>query len=186
MPHSSLRAERLVLREWRDDDLPAFAAMNADPRLMQHFPSVLTPEQSDAAAACIRTHFAEHGYGLWAVEIPGVIPFAGFVGLSRPRFESTFTPCVEVGWRLAREYQGRGFATEGARAALAYGFATALLDEVVSMTVSANAASLRVMEKLGMHRDPAEDFDHPLVPDGHPLRRHVLYRVRRDEWTARR
>jgi RimJ/RimL family protein N-acetyltransferase len=111
--HSSLRTERLVLREWRDDDLPPFSAMNADPRVMEHFPSVLSREQSDAAAARIRTHFAEHGYGLWAVEILGVTPFAGFVGLSSPGFESTFTPCIEVGWRLAREYQGRGFATEG-------------------------------------------------------------------------
>jgi ribosomal-protein-alanine N-acetyltransferase len=184
--HSSLRTERLVLREWRDDDLPPFSAMNADPRVMEHFPSVLSREQSDAAAVRIRAHFAEHGYGLWAVEILGVTPFAGFVGLSSPGFESTFTPCVEIGWRLAREYQGHGFATEGARAALAYGFATALLDEIVSLTVSANAPSRRVMEKLGMHRDPADDFDHPLIPDGHPLRRHVLYRVRRDEWTALR
>jgi RimJ/RimL family protein N-acetyltransferase len=184
--HSSLRTERLVLREWRDGDLLPFSAVNADPRVMEHFPSVLSREQSDAAAARIRAHFAEYGYGPWAVEIPGVTPFAGFVGLSSPGFESTFTPCVEVGWRLAREYQGRGFAAEGARAALAYGFATALLDQIVSMTVSANAPSRRVMEKLGMHRDPAEDFDHPLLPDGHPLRRHVLYRVRRDEWRALR
>jgi RimJ/RimL family protein N-acetyltransferase len=94
MPHSSLCTERLVLREWRDDDLGPFAAMNADPRLMEHFPSVLSREQSDAAAAQVRAHFAEHGYGLWAVEVPGVTPFAGFVGLSSPRFESTFTPCV--------------------------------------------------------------------------------------------
>jgi ribosomal-protein-alanine N-acetyltransferase len=182
---SCLRTERLVLREWRDEDLAPFAAMNADASVMEHFPSVLTRAESDATVARIRAHFAEHGYGPWAVEIPGVAPFVGFVGLSSPRFESTFTPCVEVGWRLAREHQGRGFATEGARAAIAHGFATALLDEIVSMTVSANAPSRRVMEKLGMHRDPTEDFDHPLIPDGHPLRRHVLYRVRRDEWTLR-
>ena len=135
-----------MLREWRDDDLPPFSAMNADPRVMEHFPSVLSREQSDAAAARIRAHIAKHGYGLWAVEILGVTPFAGFVGLSSPGFESTFTPCVEVGWRLAREYQGRGFATEGARAALSYGFATAQLDEIVSLVAPLTATGLSEAE----------------------------------------
>ena len=116
---------------------------------------------------------------MWAVEIPGVTPFAGFLGLGRPRFEAAFTPCVEVGWRLAAEHWGRGYATEGARAALAYGFGTLGLDEIVSFTVPGNRRSIRVMEKLGMTRDPADDFDHPVLPEGHRFRRHVLFRIRR-------
>ena len=146
---------------------------------MEHMPGLLTRAESDAAAARIEEHFAAHGFGLWAVEIPGVAAFAGFVGLSVPRFQAAFTPCVEVGWRLAAAHWGQGYATEGARAALAAAFGELGLEEVVSFTVPGNVASRRVMEKLGMVRDPAEDFDHPALPAGHPLRRHVLYRIRR-------
>ncbi len=173
----TLETNRLVLRAWRDDDLAPFAAMNADPEVMRHFPARLTPAQSDALVAAIRRHFAGHGYGLWAVEVRESGSFAGFTGLSVPRFAAAFMPCVEVGWRLAREHQGRGYATEGALAAVAHGFGTAGLDEIVSFTTVGNTASRRVMEKLGMTRDPAEDFDHPSVAPGSPLRRHVLYRL---------
>jgi RimJ/RimL family protein N-acetyltransferase len=181
-----LRTERLLLREWRDADLAPFAAMNADPAVMALLPGTLTREQSDALAERIRVQFAQRGFGLWALEVPGVAPFAGFVGLSVPAFEAHFTPAVEIGWRLAREHQGRGYASEAARAALAHGFERVGLDEIVSFTVPANTASRRVMEKIGLRRDPAGDFDHPGLPEGSPLRRHVLYRLTRAEWRARR
>lgn len=174
-----LRTVRLLLRRWRDEDREPFAAMNADPRVMEHFPKLLTRAESDATVDRIEAHFDEHGYGLWAVEVPGVAPFAGFIGLSTPRFEAAFTPCVEVGWRLAAEFWGRGFATEGAKAALAFGFESLDLREIISFTVPANVRSRRVMEKIGMTHDPADDFDHPLLPPGHHLKRHVLYRANR-------
>ncbi len=179
-----LRTPRLRLRPWRDADLPPFADLNADPQVMTFFPAPLTRAESDAAAARIRAHFTEHGFGLWAVEWPGCQDFAGFVGLAVADFPASFTPCVEVGWRLARSAQGRGLATEGARAALAFGFRELGLDEIVSFTAVGNAPSRRVMEKLGMRRDPGEDFEHPRVPAGHALRRHVLYRLPRAAWPA--
>jgi ribosomal-protein-alanine N-acetyltransferase len=177
-----LRTDRLLLRPWRDEDLAPFAALNADPRVMEHFPAPLSAAESAASAARIRAHLEERGFGLWAVEVPGVTAFAGFVGLSVPRFEAPFTPCVEVGWRLACAHWGHGYATEGARAAVAFGFERLGLAEVVSFTVPGNVRSRRVMERLGMARDPGGDFDHPLIPAGHPLRRHVLYRLRREAW----
>ena len=175
----TLRTERLLLRAWRDEDLAPFAALNADPAVMEYFPAVLSRPESDAAAAHIRAELAERGFGLWAVEAPGVAPFIGFTGLAVPRFEAHFTPCVEMGWRLARAHWGRGYAPEAARAALAHGFGALGLDEIVSFTVVGNARSRRVMEKLGMTHAPADDFDHPSLPPGHRLRRHVLYRIRR-------
>jgi RimJ/RimL family protein N-acetyltransferase len=174
-----VRTERLLLRRWRDADLAPFAAMNADPRVMEHFPAVLSRAESDGRVQRILAHFDRHGYAQWAVEIPGVAPFAGFIGLAVPGFDAHFTPCVEIGWRLAAEYWGLGYATEGARAALAFGFMELKLSEIVSFTVPANMRSRRVMERLGMTHDPRDDFDHPSLADGHPLRRHVLYRIRR-------
>jgi RimJ/RimL family protein N-acetyltransferase len=172
-----VRTSRLLLRPWTDADLSPFAAMNADAGVMEHFPSLLTREESDALAARFRDHWALRGFGLWAVELPGEAPFIGFVGLMTPSFEAHFTPCVEVGWRLARAYWGRGLATEGARAVVRLGFEQLGLGEIVSMTVPDNLRSRRVMEKLGMSHDPKDDFDHPRLPEGSPLRRHVLYRL---------
>jgi len=174
-----IRTERLLLRHWRPEDRTPFAALNADPRVMQHFPATLSRPESDAFAGRIEAHFAEHGFGLWAIEAPGEAPFIGFVGLTAVRFAAPFTPCVEVGWRIAAEHWGRGYAPEAARAALAHGFGALALREIVSFTVAANANSRRVMEKLGMSRDPNGDFDHPALPEGHKLRRHVLYRLAR-------
>jgi RimJ/RimL family protein N-acetyltransferase len=174
-----LRTERLILRPWCDADLAPFAALNADPRVREHFPSCLTQAQSDAAAEGIRGFFDLRGYGLWAAEVVGGAPFIGFVGLAEPSFMAHFTPCVEIGWRLAHAHWGQGYATEGARAALAFGFETLGLAEIVSMTTVTNTRSRRVMEKLEMHRDPAEDFDHPNLAPGSPARRHVLYRLRK-------
>ena len=177
-----LATERLVLRGWRASDLAPFATLNGDPLVMEHFPGTLTPAESDDLAARIGDHFAEHGFGAWAVEARGAAGFVGFVGLSIPRFRAHFTPCVEIGWRLAREHWGRGYAPEAARAALAFGFERLGLDQIVSFTVPANLKSRRVMEKIGMRRDPGDDFDHPSLPAGHRLRRHVLYRLNRAEW----
>jgi len=185
-PPHELRTERLLLRRFRPGDLAPFAELNADPEVMRHFERPLARAESDALAARIDEHFEEHGFGLFAVELLGDGAFAGFVGLSVPRFEAHFTPCVEIGWRLARSQQGCGYATEGARAALAFGFERLGLDEIVSFTVPANAASRRVMEKLGLARDPADDFDHPALAESHPLRRHVLYRLRASAWRAGR
>lgn len=181
----TLRTSRLILRPWRDDDLPLFAQLNADPRVMEHFPGVLTRAESDQLAGRIIRHFAERGFGLWAVEVPEVASFGGFVGLAVPQFEAHFTPCVEIGWRLARQHWGRGYATEAANAAMAFAFIELGLDEVVSFTSPGNRASRRVMEKLGMSHSPEDDFDHPSLVSGHPLRPHVLYRLRRAEWIAR-
>jgi RimJ/RimL family protein N-acetyltransferase len=159
--------------------------LNADPRVMEHFPAPLSSEESDALVARIEAHFDQRGFGLWAVEVPDVAPFVGFVGLSVPRFEAHFTPCVEIGWRLAAEHWGKGYATEGARAVLAFGFETLALAEIVSFTTTGNVPSRRVMEKIGMTHDPADDFDHPALPAGHPLRRHVLYRIARRRYSQR-
>jgi len=176
---AGLRTERLRLRRWLPADRAPFADLNADPRVMEFMPARLSPAESDALAARIEAHFDQRGFGLWAVEIAGGAPFAGFIGLSVPRFEAAFTPCVEIGWRLAAEHWGRGYATEGAQAALAFGFGILGLTEIVSFTVPENVRSRRVMERLGLTHDPADDFDHPLLPAGHRLRRHVLYRIAR-------
>jgi RimJ/RimL family protein N-acetyltransferase len=166
-----------LLRRRTAADREPFAALNADPRVREFFPSLMSREESDASADRIDAHFREHGYGLWAVEIPGITPFAGFVGLAHIKIDAHFSPCVEIGWRLAVPYWGQGYATEAARASLAFGFDTLRLAEIVSYTAVQNSRSRRVMERIGMTRDPAEDFDHPSVAEGHPLRRHVLYRI---------
>jgi RimJ/RimL family protein N-acetyltransferase len=186
----TIRTSRLILRRWRDEDLAPYAALNADPRVMQHFPAVLSRAESDAQAARIRKHWDDHGFGLWAVEVSGAAPwhasgahlalrrgFVGFIGLQRVPFDAAFTPAVEVGWRLAFEAWGLGYATEGAHAALEHGFGMLGLREIVSMNVPSNERSWRVMEKLGMKRAHGEDFDHPRIAEGHPLRRHILYRL---------
>lgn len=174
-----LRTERLLLRRWRAEDLEPYAALNADPVVREHFASTLTRRESEAEIASFEERFEEHGYGLWAVEVPGVAPCIGFVGLNLTTFDAPFSPAVEVGWRLAREHWGHGYASEGARAALRFGFDTTDIDEIVSFTSPSNVRSWTVMERIGMTRDPADDFEHPRVPVGHPLRPHVLYRISR-------
>jgi RimJ/RimL family protein N-acetyltransferase len=170
--------DRLVLREWRDADLEPFVAMNADPVVMEFFPETYTEKRTRRFIARIGECWAERGYGLWAVERQDTKSFIGYVGLWPATFPAHFTPAVEVGWRLAADQWGHGYATEGARAALNYGFSTAGLDEIVSFTSAINVRSRRVMERLGMRRDVSGDFDHPKVPEGHPTRRHVLYRIK--------
>jgi RimJ/RimL family protein N-acetyltransferase len=173
-----IRTDRLWLRQWVASDREAFARLNADARVMKYFSAVLSREESDILAARIEAHIDRHHWGLWAVEITGVTPFAGFIGLATPRFDAHFTPCTEIGWRLAADSWGCGYATEGARAVLAFGFGTLGLDEIVSFTVPDNLASRRVMERIGMVHNPSDDFEHPGLPAGHRLRRHVLYRTR--------
>jgi RimJ/RimL family protein N-acetyltransferase len=182
MDELQIRTPRLLLRRWRQIDRELFAHLNADPLVMEHFPGVLNREESDALLDRIESQFDELGYGLWAVEVPDQAPFIGFVGLSVPNFHAHFTPAVEVGWRLDRPYWGHGFATEAARATLGDGFGRVGLTEIVSFTVPANERSIRVMERLGMTHDPADDFEHPRLPEGHRLRRHVLYRLNRERW----
>jgi ribosomal-protein-alanine N-acetyltransferase len=173
-----LETPRLFLRHWRDTDRAPFAQMCADPLVMRYFPSTLTREECDRMVDRNLAHFDRHGFGLFAAELRETAGFIGFIGLAVPGFQAHFTPCVEIGWRVAARYWNRGLATEGARETLRYAFDTLGLAEVVSFTVPANLPSRRVMEKLGLTHDPADDFDHPGLPEGHPLRRHVLYRVR--------
>ncbi|WP_142849145.1 GNAT family N-acetyltransferase [Telmatospirillum sp. J64-1] len=174
---STLKTKRLLLRPWQDEDLVPFAALNADPQVMEFLPSVLNRAESDALAAKIRQRMDQRGFGFWAVEVPGEASFIGFVGLSVPGFRAHFTPCVEIGWRLDRAFWGRGFATEAALTACSFAFDALGLAEVVAFTVPRNRRSRAVMERLGMTTRPEDDFDHPLLPEGHPLRRHVLYRL---------
>ena len=178
---SELLTPRLRLRRWLPSDLEPFAAMNADPRVTEFLPTRPDLTATEATIARAEASFETNGFGLWAVEILEDGTFAGYVGLLTPSFQAAFTPCVEVGWRLAHDVWGRGYATEGAKAALRHGFETLALDEILSWTVPANVRSRRIMTKLGMTHDPRDDFDHPLLPEGHPLRRHVLYRIRRAE-----
>jgi RimJ/RimL family protein N-acetyltransferase len=179
---ADLRTERLLLRRWRPADREPFALLNADLEVVQWLSGPLSRAESDAFVDRIEAGFEERGWGLWAVEERSSERFLGYTGLAPVGFESHFTPAVEIGWRLAREAWGHGFATEAARAAMAHAFDTLALGEVVSFTVPGNARSRAVMERLGMLRDAADDFDHPLLPAGDPLRRHVLYRARATGW----
>lgn len=177
---STLGTKRLTLRHWCDDDLAPFAALNADPRVMEFLPHPLSRPESDEFAGRIRAHFEEHGFGLWAVEIREGGDFIGFVGISVPRFQAHFMPCVEIGWRLAHPHWNKGYATEAAQRVLQHAFHELEMSEIVSFTVPMNRGSRAVMEKLGLSHDEREDFDHPVMPAGHRLRRHVLYRIRRE------
>lgn len=187
-PELALRSwptPRLVLRAWRASDLAPFAALNADPAVMAHFPALLTTAQSDAMARTCQQRLATQGWGLWAVERRDTREFIGFVGLNRPRAALPFAPCVEIGWRLARAHWRQGFAREAAREALRVGFAELDLSEIVAFTALANEPSQAVMRSLGMARDGRGDFDHPSVAAGHVLRRHGLWRMARADWLAR-
>jgi len=174
-----IRTERLILRPWAAEDLEPFAEMNADPAVVEFLPAALTRAESDAMVARIQSLFSEHGYGFWAVETADTAEFIGMVGLAVVGFEAPFTPAVEVGWRLGRGYWGKGYATEAAAASIDYGFGCLGLDEIVAFTVPANVRSRAVMERLGMSRDERDDFAHPKLAEGHPLRTHVLYRIRK-------
>ena len=180
----TLRTQRLTLRRWRKSDLKPFAALNADPEVMEHFPGLVSEADTARFIATVEHHFQDHGFGLWAVEHAGTSEFIGFTGLFVPSFEAHFTPAVEVGWRLSQTSWGFGYATEAARAAIDFGFDVAGLDEIVSFTVPSNTRSVAVMERLGLHHNPEDDFDHPSLPDDSTLKRHVLYRISAEQWAA--
>jgi RimJ/RimL family protein N-acetyltransferase len=181
---AEIRTDRLILRRWREEDLPLYARLNADEHVMRFFPKTRSREESDTEARWLDERFDLDGFGPWAVEAPNVAPFIGFVGIWRIMRELPFTPAIEIGWRLDLPYWGRGYAVEAAKAALHDVFARTDLPEIVAYTARQNQPSRRVMEKLGMRYDEADDFDHPVVPEGHPLRRHVLYRLPRQAFAA--
>ncbi|GAB6406670.1 GNAT family N-acetyltransferase [Pseudomonas sp. MHK4] len=181
-PILELASARLLLRQWHDGDLVEFAAMCADPLVMRYFPAPLSRSESASLIDRVREHFAKHGFGLWALERKDTGQFIGFTGLGVVGFDAPFTPAVEIGWRLAREHWGLGYASEAAWTALRCGFDRLALNEVVSFTAISNLPSQKVMQAIGMHHDPADDFDHPRLALDHPLRRHVLYRISREQW----
>ncbi len=172
-----IRTQRLVLRPWRDSDLAPCAAMTSDPEVMRFFGILREGAASDAWVARVRAHFDREGFGIWAIEAPGIADFIGFVGLGRvPDWMPVAAGGIEAAWTLDRPYWRRGYASEAARAAIADGFARGI-DEIVAFTSAINLPSRGVMENLGMSRDPAADFDHPRVPADSPLLPHVLYRI---------
>lgn len=179
MTDIGISTSRLLLRRWRPEDRRAFAEINADPVAMEFLPQPLAGRDSGALADRIERHFDEHGFGFWAVEAPGTAAFIGMVGLAWVSFPAPFAPAVEIGWRVSPKFWGRGYATEAASAALAYGFDTLGLDEIVAFTTVTNVRSRAVMERIGMTRDASQDFEHPMLPADHPLRPHVLYRIRK-------
>jgi ribosomal-protein-alanine N-acetyltransferase len=183
-PGPELTTERLRLRRWRAADGEPYAQLNADPQVREFFPELLTRAQSDAQIAVFEEHFEQHGFGIWALERRAGGGLLGFTGLDLATYEADYAPAVEIGWRLARSAWGQGYATEAARAALRHGFEVLELGEIVAVTTPVNLRSRAVMERLGMTHDPAEDFDHPEIAAGHPLCRHVLYRLTVADWRA--
>ena len=174
-----IETERLILRTWQEHDIESMAAINEDPKVCEYLPGIANREATAAGIAKIRQHYEDHGFSLYAVELKSSSTFIGFLGLMIPSFKAHFTPAVEIGWRLASDHWNQGYA----KAVLAYAFDTLKLNEVVSFTVVNNKASRRVMEKIGMQHNPADDFAHPNLADGHPLRQHVLYRISKKEFS---
>lgn len=178
-----LKTDRLRLRQWQDQDSIAFAKMNADPRVMAHYPKPYTRSESDSLMARFRDAIESDSFAPWAVERLDSVEFIGYVGLSKFTHGLPFAPCVEVSWRLLADEWGNGFATEGAKASLDYGFEVLGLDEIVSMTATTNTASERVMQKSGLLKK-GDNFMHPKVPNGHRLQEHVLYSITYEQWLS--
>lgn len=174
-----LRTQRTLLRNWMDSDIEPWVEMNADPEVRRYFSFVATREQALAELARGRAALARRGWGAWALEVPGVLPFAGFVGLFVPAWSAHFTPAVEIGWRLPRTAWGQGYASEAAAAVAAFALDVLAVDELVAITVPDNEPSRRVMARIGMVHDASGDFAHPVIAPEHPFSRHVLYRLRR-------
>ena len=179
-----IQTSRLILRNWTKEDIEPFAALNQDPRVMEFFPGLISRQDSDQFVKIVSDHISEFGWGFWAASLIETGEFIGFIGLKNVSFPAHFTPAVEVGWRLAFEHWGKGYATEGAKAALKYAFETLQLGEVISFTTTQNIRSRHVMEKIGMYHDPKDDFYHPKLPEEHPLRRHVLYRLKNNVYKS--
>ena len=179
-----LKTERLILRPWKESDLLPFFKLNADPKVMEFYASTLTRSESDSLAEKIQREAALRGYGFWAVEVPGVAEFIGYIGLNYWNLEMSFAPCVDVGWRLDSSHWGKGYATEGAKEALRYGFEELKLNEIVAMATIGNTQSHRVMQRLGMIHNPHENFHHPKLAKDDPLSLRVLYRLSCAQWVA--
>lgn len=177
-----IKTKRLLLRQWKESDLDPFAQLNADPCVMEFFPSVKTFEESSKEYEAILEHFKKHGYGWWAVSAINHSDFIGFIGLRYIDFPAAFTPAIEIAWRLSHKYWGKGYATEGANASLQYGFEILNFPEIISFTSIINIRSQAVMKRIGMHHDPKDDFDHPKLPKEDRLSRHVLYRLKASNW----
>jgi RimJ/RimL family protein N-acetyltransferase len=184
MARSELRTPRVLLRRWRDADLAPFAALNADPEVMKYFPAKLSEQESANLIARAERDFERCGFGPWALELPGEEPLIGFLGLMPVPDALPFAPAVELGWRLARPFWGRGLASEAGRAATRHAFEELGLPELVAYTAAHNERSRRLMRRLGMTRDPAEDFAHPALPAGHRVSHHVLYRLPAARWRS--
>lgn len=178
----NIKTARLILRPWIEKDRQRFAGMSADPVAMEHLLPLAGPEETDGWIDRQLAHLAKHGFCFWAVEGKESGDFVGAIGLLRIGYEAHFTPAVEVGWRVSRPFWGRGYASEAAAASIRFGFEVLGLPEIVANTVAQNTRSRRVVEKLGMSHDAKDDFDHPRIPEGHSLRRQVLYRLPRDRW----
>jgi 3-dehydroquinate dehydratase/shikimate dehydrogenase len=182
-----IRTERLLLRPWLEKDLDPFTDLNSDPRVREYFPSLLTKEESAREMNLAQTEIEEKGWGFWAAALLSTGEFIGMIGLhavSKEKLSAHFTPAIEIGWRLAYDHWGKGYATEGAKAALAYGFSNVNLDEIVAFTALQNQRSRHVMEKIGMLHNPKDDFKHPKLTDGHRLQYHVLYRIKKELWQS--
>ena len=184
-PPPIIKTDRLILRQWCEADLEPFARLNADPRVREFFPNLLTREESDRSVHVMSGHIENHSWGFWAVALAESGECIGMLGLEEVYMDVPFKPAVEIGWRLAFDHWSKGYATEGAEAALEYGFDLLKLEEIVSFTTVKNLRSRHVMEKIGMRHNPDDDFDHPQMP-AHPIRRHVLYRLGRGKWKDRR
>ncbi len=177
-----IQTDRLILRQWNDEDFESFAELNADPRVMEFFPATWTLEESKASMQTARKHIEMYGWGKWAVSLLATGEFIGRIGLEEMDFQAPFSPNIELGYRIAYNYWGNGYASEGAKGALEYGFKQIGLKEIVAFTPALNQRSQFVMQRIGMHHDSKSDFDHPKLAEGHPLRRHVLYRIDYQSW----
>lgn len=182
----TIKTKRLILRPWQESDLEPIAAINRDPRVMEFFPRLMSRQDSDTMVQKMNEFMEKKGWGFWAAALIETGELIGFIGIEDVDFEAHFTPAVEIGWRIGYQYWGKGYAPEGAKAALAFGFENLHLKEIVSFTAEQNMRSIRVMEKIGMHHDPKDDFEHPRVPFGNPLKKHVLYRLSSEEWAQKR
>ncbi len=183
-PIIEITTPRLLMRQWREEDLDPFAAMNADPKVMEFFPAPLTRQQSDGMAERCSGLIAARGWGIWALETRDDGKFIGFLGLHTPGYDLPFTPCVEMGWRLCTAAWGKGLASEAALAAFDVGFNRLDLNEIVAFTALPNLRSQALMQRMGMTLSPDENFDHPAVEPGSGLQEHCLYRLRREDWVA--
>lgn len=177
-----LETERLRLRQWKESDLSLFAEMNADPVVMEYYPDILSEDESNAMANKLKGLITERSWGFWAVETKEEKEFIGFVGLHKPTYDLPVTPCVEIGWRLGKEYWGKGYATEAALESLKFAFEELKLNEVYSFASVLNKRSWAVMERVKM-KNTESNFNHPIIPEGHPLREHVLYKITAEQWS---